>query len=253
MTDEINIPPSFPVGHIVAGTEGPPEAAEKNLRLKWWQIFWGMFRRPGRTFQTTQGRAGILAPFIIALGGTIFTTLMVSLARQEGMAAMMYEELAGAGLSPTEIENIVGMAASPWAIALGVAGAVAMVLFIWVVHSGILHVAVRALGGKGVFRQAFEIVGWAWVALFIGSLVKGGYILVTGNMHLPQGGGLRQAFLTNTDLFAVWNMVLLVLGFAAVYGVRKWKAAVPVVALWLITVLITYATSPSPQGPGPGM
>ncbi|MHB1255385.1 MAG: Yip1 family protein [Dethiobacteraceae bacterium] len=241
MTDEKNIPPSFPTEYFVPGTEEPPDAVEEKQRLKWWQIFWGMICRPGRTFRSTQGRAGLLAPVLMIFGGTTFTTLMVSVGRQEEMAAMMYKELAGAGMSPAEIENIVGMATSPWALALGVAGAVAMILLVWVVQSGILHLAVRVLGGEGVFRQAFEIVGWAWVALFIGSLVNSGYILVTGNMSLPQGDGLGQAFLTNTDLFVVWNMVILVFGFATVYGVRKWKAAVPVVGLWLATVLITYA------------
>jgi hypothetical protein len=254
MTDEKHAPHSSPAEYAVPGTEEPPESAEENQKLKWWQIFWGMLRRPGRTYRITQGRAGLLLPVVMVLGGTIFTTLMVSIAQQGEVAAMMREELTGAGMSPVEIESVVGMAASPWVLALGAAGAVVMVLFTWMVYSGILHLAARALGGEGVFRQAFEIVGWAWIALFIGSLVKGGYILVTGNLLLPQGTGLGHAFLTNTDLFTIWNMVLLVLGFAAVYGVHKWKAAVPVVVLWLATVLLTYTTGGLPaQGPGPGM
>lgn len=241
MTGEINTPHSFQAGPIVPVTEGPPEPAEVKQRLKWWQIFWGMLRRPGRTYTITQGRAGLLLPFMMILGGTAFTTLIVSVARQEEIAGLMQKELAGAGMSPAEIESAVSMAASPWALAFGVAGAVVTVLFTWLFQSGILHLAVRAFGGKGVFRQAFEIVGWAWIALFIGSLVKSGHILATGNLRLPQGTGLGHAFLTNTDVFAVWNMVLFVLGFAAVYGVQKWKAAVPVVGFWLATVLLTYA------------
>jgi hypothetical protein len=252
MTDEKYNPHSFPVEDSGPGTGERPEPAEENQRLKWWQVFWGMIRRPGRTYRITQGQAGLLWPVLMILGGTIFLTLATAATQQGEVAAMMREELAGAGMSPAEIESVVGVATSPWALILGAAGAVVVTLFTWVLHSGILHLAVRAWGGKGVFRQAFEIVGWAWIALFIGALVKGGYTLVTGNLPLPQGTGLGYAFLTNTDLFTIWNMVLVVLGFAAVYRVPKWKAAVPVVALWLATVFLTYAAGLPAQGPGPG-
>ena len=107
-----------------------------------------------------------------------------------------------------------------------------------------------------MFRQAFGIVGWAWVPLFIGSVVKGLYALITGHLPVAQGSGLLHAFLANTDFFAVWNMVLLVLGFSAVYGVTKTRAAIPVVGVWLITVLFTYATGALGQGfapPGGGL
>jgi len=239
MTEDKNIQYTFSSEHVMSGTEAVPEQKDEKRRLAWWQLCWGMLRYPARTFQATQGRAGLLLPAVMVLGSTILTALLLVFAQQGELPEMLYKEMAASGMSPAEIESVINMAASPWVIALGVAGSIAGSLFAWVVQSGIMHLAVRGFGGKGAFRQAFEVVGWAWIALFAGSLVKGGYTLLTGDLSVPQGGSLTQAFLTNTSLFNIWNMVLLVLGFAAVYGVQKWKAAVPVVVVWLATVLIT--------------
>lgn len=228
--------------------------AEQEERLKCWQVLWGVIRRPGKTFQQTGGRAGLGLPVLLMLSGTVFLTVATTLSQQEKIAAQMQKELAGTpGISPEQIESMVALSASPAAIVTGAVMALICVLLGWVIQSGILHLVVRALGGKGVFRQAFGIVCWAWIPLFLGGVLKGVYVLATGNLPIPQGTGLVNALLANTDLFAVWNMVILVLGFAAVYGVSKKRAAVPVVGIWALTVLFTYATGFFGEALGPGL
>jgi|GEM_PF-4730262 len=232
---------------------GQAALADEEQKMKWWQVFWGMIRRPGQTYRETRGRAGLLIPVLLIIGGTIFVTVTVGLTQQEQIAAELQREMAGVpDMTSEQLENLPVVATSPAALAVGAVGAVVGALLTWVIYSGILHLAVRALGGRGVFRQAFEIAGWAWVPLFIGSLTRGTYALFTGKLPVAQGTGLVHAFVTNTNLFNVWNMVLLVVGFSAVYGVTKKRAAVPVVGMWLLTVLLTYATGFLGQGFAPG-
>lgn len=236
---------------------GQAALPEEERKLKWWQVFWGTIRRPGRTYRETGGRASLAIPLILIIGGTIFAAVAVSLSQQDVMAAELQRELAVMpDRTPEEIERLTALSTSPGALAVGAVLAIIGTLITWVIYSGVLHLVVRVLGGKGVFRQAFGIVGWAWIPLFFGSLVKGGYSLFTGNLPIPQGTGLANAVLANTDLFAIWNMVLLVIGFSVVYGVTKPRAAAGVLGLWLIAVTITYATGSLGQvlvPPGEGL
>lgn len=185
--------------------------AVEEWKMKWWQVLWGMIRHPGYTYQLTNGQVCLMVPMLLIMCGSVITGMAVGLTQQKEMAA------------------------------IGGVLAVMGILIGWVIQSGVLHVVLCALGGKGVFRQALEIVGWAWIPLFFGSLVKGFYSLITANSPMPQGTGLAHAFLANTNLFIIWNMVLLVIGFAVIYGVNKPRVAVGVVGFWLVMVLLTYA------------
>lgn len=226
---------------------------EKEKKLRWWQVLWGVIRHPGSTFQQTGGRVGLGLPAFLMIGGTVFLTVATTLSQQGKLTAEMQKRLAETPkIPPEQIERIVAISTSPAAVATGAVMAIIGVLIAWIIQSGILHLLVRALGGKGVFRQAFGIVGWAWIPLFIGCVIRGTYALATGKVPITEGMGLWHAITVNTNVFNAWNLVLLIIGFSAVYGMTKMRAAIPVVGMWVLTVLLTYAAGSIGQGLGPG-
>ncbi|MEW6448570.1 MAG: hypothetical protein AB1426_10865 [Bacillota bacterium] len=60
------------------------------------------------------------------------------------------------------------------------------------------------------------------------------------------------AITANINVFNVWDLALLIIGFSAVYGTTKMRAAVPVVGMWVLAVLLTYVTGSIGQGFGLG-
>lgn len=214
---------------------------EQERKLKGWQVLWGIVCCPGRTFRQTRGRAGLVLPGILMAGGTFFGTISVALSQRAIIASEIKRQLADLpNTNPEQIERIVSLSNSPAALTIGAIVAVVTILVSWVIQAGILHLAMLVLGGNGVFRQAFEIVGWAWVPLFFDSLVKGVLSLLTGRVPVSQDAGIFYSLLRNTGPAELWNMVLLVIGFSAVYEITKKRVVVPVVGMWLFTVMLDF-------------
>lgn len=123
---------------------------------------------------------------------------------------------------------------------------------IWLlVIAGVLLLAVRLFGGEGDYKQAFSVTCYASipgiikaVALLIIVLAKGGIIppqtlatLVRSNLGFLadyKASPMAFALLSSVDLFSIWFVVLLILGFAYVSRLSKAKTAVIVVSLWIV-------------------
>lgn len=93
---------------------------EKEKKLKWWQVLWGVIRHPGSTFRKTGGRAGLGLPAFLMIGGTVFLTVATTLSQQGKLAAEMHKKLAETpNVPPKQIERIVAISSSPAAAAAG--------------------------------------------------------------------------------------------------------------------------------------
>lgn len=210
-------------------------------KLSWRKLLWGMIRNPGQIYQQTQGKASLVLPVSLMLFSTPLSTFLIAISQQGKLAEQIHKKLSKMpNMSQEQIKSIVEIGTSPAAITMAAAMATIAVLITWLFKSGILHLMIIALGGKGTFRQAFVIVGLAWVPVFFHTLGKGVFALATGKVPVIQGNDLASVLISSANLFNIWNIVLLVIGFSIVYGISKKKAAVPILALWLLGVLVDY-------------
>src|SRR4051812_31445204 len=128
-------------------------------------------------------------------------------------------------------------------------------IIVLLIIAGVLLLAVRLMGGEGDFSQAFSATCYAWIPNVIQGvlftvviLAKGATainpqtfpILVRSNLAFlvdmktqPMAFALLSAF----DIFTIWSVVLLIIGFAYVGRISKTKAAIVVVSLWCVTIL----------------
>ncbi len=116
--------------------------------------------------------------------------------------------------------------------------------------SALYHLAAKITGGQGGFRHTLGIVCWAnIVGLALASLVKIPLVLARGSsMDLSFGPALLVAdrgpldalfqVLSLFDLFTVWTVVLVVVGFEQVHGLARGRAAAAVVTIWLLVSLV---------------
>jgi Yip1 domain. len=120
---------------------------------------------------------------------------------------------------------------------------------------GVLLLAFRVFGGEGDFKQAFSVTTYAWyprlakgILAAIILLSKKGISIwdlqnpVRSNLGFlfdPKTQPVQFALGSSLDLFAIWSVFLLIVGFAAVSRVSKARSAVIVVSLWVVVNIFT--------------
>lgn len=117
----------------------------------------------------------------------------------------------------------------------------------WVLVAGLLHLGSTLLGGRGSMPGALNIVAWASLPFAIRDLLRVVFMLSAGHTISSPGlsgfatsAGLLAQLLSRLDVFMIWYIVLLVIGFAIADGLPRGKAVLGVVIVMLI-VLFTQA------------
>jgi hypothetical protein len=128
-------------------------------------------------------------------------------------------------------------------------------IIVLLIVAGALLLTVRLMGGEGDFKQAFSVTCYAWIPNIIQAIVLTIIVLAKGSTAInPQTiptivrsnpaflvdmktQPMAFALLSSLDLFTIWVIVLLVIGFAYVGRISKAKAAVAVLSLWAVTIL----------------
>jgi hypothetical protein len=110
----------------------------------------------------------------------------------------------------------------------------------WVVLGGLLHLGSTLLGGRGSMQSALSITAWALLPFALRDILRTLYMLI--ERHAINSPGLAgfgtSAFmvevLSRTDIFLIWSIVLLIIGFAVVDGLTRGKAVLGVLLVMLI-------------------
>ncbi len=114
----------------------------------------------------------------------------------------------------------------------------------WVVFAGIMRLVSTLLGGRGSLQSALNVVGWANTPFILRDLLRILFMLFAGRQIVSPGlsgfaqpGFLYQA-LSRIDLFLVWNIALLAIGFSVADGLPKGKALIGILVVVLILIAI---------------
>lgn len=228
----------------------------------------GAIMSPGETFTDVNRKPDWIVPLIILALMTLGTTYFVTWRLKPDVDKITREAIrkqvdrTGGQMPPEEqIQQQVGFQKMiapfvPFIAAVGVG--------VWMlILSGIYALGMMLIQAKTTFKKIFSVVLWSSLAVgivstvvFVASLmVKDEEALQAVNIQNPAASVPTNigAFLDSTtspmiralagsiDIFSIWNIVLLSIGFAAIAGSKKikpGKAATIVVGVWLIGVLL---------------
>jgi len=150
--------------------------------------------------------------------------------------------------------------------AIGVGGRTLGTLVTWLIWAGLLYLASTFLGqNRASFGAFLGIVAWTWIPYVIRNFVQAVAMGVTGSAIYNQGlSGLvidktptpitnvwqqpiqpgrgdqvLAAFLGRVDVYMIWNLVLIVLGVAALSHLSGKKALLGTLVIWLVFTLIS--------------
>ena len=216
--------------------------------------FWTIIVNPSAAMEAVRERPRVLvaALAIIILMG-IFSAATVHIAGPE-QTDMMRDTRFGELMEPEQIEEMYDtylnmttkdriMSALPAGF-----GSAVMVFVVGLVFLLFGKLA----GGQGTFGQVMGVIFWSnVVSMGYAALVKWPLVLAKETvMGITLGPAVLVAdrgfldplfgFLSLFDIFTVWGVVLIVIGFEKVHGFARNKAIAVVVATWLLISLVMF-------------
>lgn len=212
----------------------------------------GVFGSPGPTFESIARRPSWLVPIVISSLLSIAATAAV--VPRLDFDSIVREAFAKRGITATEEridqtiqaqKKIAGVFAYVWAVAAATIIALVLATVFWL--------SFKAFGWDLAFRQSFGVTSHALLPyigtsmlliLFVtrldlvnpadlGSLTHSNLGFLVDRQANPVLHSLAQSI----DVFTLWVLALLVIGFAAAAKVSRKKAAAVIVGLWGLVVL----------------
>ncbi len=210
-----------------------------------------VFTAPGRAMEAAKANprwlvAGLLIMAVMAL----FSALTTTISGPEQIDIMKETKL-GRMMTPEQIQVAEEQALNP-SPAKRVATAISAAAGGWIAVfiSGLVFLLFGKLaGGTGTFKQVMGVVFWAALISYgLGSLVKLPLIIARHSvMEVSTGLGafapgdplsLGYQLLSIFDLFSIWAVAVMVIGFEKIHGFARGKAVVVTVLPWLLMSLI---------------
>lgn len=213
----------------------------------------GVLFSPDSTMASIARRPTWVAPLLVLIVLSIVSGFIMS--SRIDWSAPAREAMEGRkDVSAEQTERTVRMAGAMGKV-IAYAGPAFLVIILAIV-AGILLAAFRILGGEGNFGQAWAVTLYAYmpsviksVAFLIILVAKGQTgvspmamaTLVRSNpafLFDPKTNPMAFALATNFDIFSLWVMILLIIGFAHLAKVSKAKSAAIVVSLYIVKCLL---------------
>ena len=223
------------------------------------QRFIGVIISPGETFQDIARKPDVLVPMIvfilISYATTFFTMPKID---WEGVTAQQVEAMKAKNpnMSQGDIDRMTRITQG-FGKVMGYIGPIFGIIW-WLILAGVLFLAFKLFGGQQTFMQALSTVLYSWVPMVIYGIVLAIIIAARpGNWdptHIATIVKSNPAFLVDMkehmvlysllsaiDIFTIWTLILLIIGFAICSKVSRAKAATIIISLWAVMVLIKAA------------
>lgn len=228
-----------------------PGAPKQNVFSR----FAGALFSPGETFDDIARRPDILWPLLVfVILGFISTALMLPRLDLEAVNAAQSEAMRkqNPNMSEADLERIQRFGAAGTRVFMWVMPVLSVLFYMAI--AGVILLAFRMMGGEGTFKQALSTTLYAWTPLLLFSIILLIVVIARGTFDPTTAATLvksNPAFLVDMkeqpvlfsllsafDLFTIWTIVLLIIGFAAVSKMKPGTAAGIVISLWVVFIVI---------------
>src|SRR5207248_6859150 len=208
----------------------------------------GVLFSPDATFRSIAEKPDWLVPLVLLLIVALCAGVIMAPHMDFGAAAREAMEQ-NKNVSAEQIDRAVRISSSIGKVLMYIAPVLSLIGLL--VIAGVVLLAFRIFGGEGDYKQAFSVTCYASIPTIIKSVVtlivvmaKGGIIpapamqtIVRSNLGFLvdyKTNPMAFALLSSFDIFSVWFLALLIIGFAYVARVSKVKSAVTIISLWIL-------------------
>jgi hypothetical protein len=264
--NELKSAPPIPV-YVGGGLAGPAVVAARPTSA--FGSLGGIFIEPVRVFDSfRQQPRFLLAACLIALALSFSTALIFQRLGFENILRAQMDRSA-THLTAEQRQNIVELQGKPAMRALGVISPIVSLIIVFAAGGGLYFLGVKAVGGSVGYRQAVSV--WVYSSLPPAILIALGNILLlflqssndidlaragSGLVHANAGvfiDATTQPVLTTAvssiDLFAIYALILAIIGLHKVARISPAKAATVAGSLWLVGCLLRIGVSAISNAP----
>jgi len=227
------------------------EAAPVQKPLSFMERLTGIFASPMKTLADIAARPNYMAPLIIILAGVLILTqinLPALLSDSEGATEKSLERQ---NLPPDQLERAREMSMAIRRNFSAIGFTIYTLLASLVASAVLLFTGTIVMGGKANFRQIFSIYVWTGLVGVLGYILRTPLSLSQGTMKvffgpavlLPSEAEQTTLFrlLEALDVFTLWRVALLALGFAAAYKFSKGKGFAALGSLYALLIVLRLA------------
>lgn len=217
------------------------EDEKKEPQLSFFQRIINVFINPVKVMEDISIKPTILVPILLAF--VIFTLLNV--ARFGLLKELTFEQIElqmAQNPNATEIPEAMKMTSVYFALVT----ACLVPLFVIFIKGLFSHGMTQLFDGKGKLKQSISVVAFSYLVVMFGEIIRAIIGLLTGNYIVSTGldslvPNLETttplySFLASLDIFAIWYLILSIIGISIVHKISKGKAAVVVLTPWIILV-----------------
>jgi hypothetical protein len=236
-------------------TTPPPPTPAPEPKKSFIERVTGALFAPVDTFTDIARKPDILAPLLLILViGYISTAVVMPRIDMESVMAQQTEQVRKQNPNVSQ-EDLDRMERFSSAIAkvMGWVGPLLMIIW-YLIVAGILLLAFRLMGGEGGFKQAFSTTLYAWIPLLVFGIISTIIIVARGSFDPTTAATLVKSnpaflvdmkeqpvlfsLLSSFDIFTIWTVVLLIVGFSILSGLSRAKSAAIVITLWFVQIMI---------------
>jgi len=231
---------------IPASAPAPPAPKPSSF-----QRIVGVFFSPNETFASIARQPDWVVPLAIILFLSVISGIVFAQRVDFGAGIRDAMEQRG-NVPPDQVDRAVRIGTAAAKVFAYCAPVVSLIILL--IIAGILLLAFRVMGGEGNFTQALSVTCYSWMPGVIKSVLIT-IIIAVRNVpatELPtvlrsnlaflvplKENPLLFSLLSKLDVFTIWLVILLVIGFAFVSGFSKAKSAAIIISLWLVATLLS--------------
>ena len=215
----------------------------------------GVFGSPQKTFEDIAARPNWVFPLILLVLVALLTTQIMAPAMiADFKSGEQYEKLMqNEQLTPEQIERAAEMQISAMKNFAGIGAAVSTLIICLLAGAVLLFIGNIILGGEAKYVQIFSMYCWGGLIGVLGSILRlplavqkmstkiyfGPAVLFPAGAEESAGFKIAAAL----DIFLIWRVVLLAVGFAAIYKFTFGKSITALCVLYALLVAISIVFS----------
>jgi hypothetical protein len=213
----------------------------------------GVLFSPGETFRDIARKPDFLVPLlVIVLLGFVGAAVIAPRIDYESLEMQQREQMRKKNPQMTEADfermaPILRASTKVFAWLNPILGVLMLLLF-----AAVLHFAFRIMGGEGTFKQGFAAMTYSWMPFTLYGIIVTIVVAARGTFDPIHAATLVKSnpaflvdmkeqpvlfsLLSSLDVFTIWTVVLLIIGFAAYSKLSYAKSAAIVIALWIVQI-----------------
>lgn len=228
-------------------TTSPAPEAEKGFIQRWIDIYFS----PQAAYESIDRKPDWVVPLLVValiaavstfiLFPVIVETQIQQLVDKQGMSYEDAQSQVQQGEVFIKYIGPIGAIISTFVIAFIVAGA------FFLVNNFLL-------GGESPYKKVLSVYSYTTLGIqTVGTIIAVPVMLAKNSFDVPfspaafLSADMKEdfiyKFLSKFDLFTIWMVVLLIIGFGVIYKFSRGKAATAVVGLWIIWIFVSIALS----------